>query len=191
MPDEAKPERSSWVAARWRDGLDRFLEAGPIVVHDLSAGPTPRFAAASSHAMSSAPLNPDPFAPDPNQPPRGGGCGKAVLGCGLVVAVLLLLLGVIIYLAWPGFVGYLIQTELVNFREAVEKSPLEPNVRDEFAKDLDAVRLSMDDHKHFDLMQWMSISGEFRKVFDDGRIDPREIENLRTEIGRMKKIQGI
>ena len=141
--------------------------------------------------MSNDRFNPDPYAPTFAEPPQGGGCGRYAIGCGMVTSVVLLLIALGTYLAWPGFVNFTVQTNLAELRDAVQQTNLDPPVRDEMVKDFDTLRLSIDDHNNFAFMQWIEIHQEVAKFVQDRKIDPRELEMLRNEIGRMKKIQGI
>jgi hypothetical protein len=175
-----------------RRAMDRFLEAGPIVVHDLSGGGTSGPTDTTGGAkMSNDRFNADPYAPTIAEPPRGGGCGRIAIGCGLVVSVALVLFALGIYLVWPGFLGYTVQHDLAELRDAVEQSNLEPPIRDELIDEFNALRLSIDDHNNFAFFQWLDIDREVKKILSDRVIDPREMTVLRTELGRMKKIQGI
>jgi hypothetical protein len=141
--------------------------------------------------MSNDRFNPDPYAPTLAEPPGGGGCGRYAIGCGMVTSVVLLLIALVSYLAWPGFVNFTVQTNLAELRDAVQPTNLDPPVRDELVKDLDTLRLSIDDHNNFAFMQWIEIHQELTKIVQDRKIDPRELGMLKNEISRMKKIQGI
>jgi len=139
----------------------------------------------------------DPFRPNANFPPdpyveRRSGCSGFFVGCGLFVVLIFFLIGMGLYLAWPGLVAYgVIQEDLSQYKEKIEKSNLDPKVRDELVKDLDAVRLSIDERSHFGFFQWISVDTEVEKILKDGRIDDKELPKLKTEIDRMKKVQGL
>jgi len=180
-----------------RRAMDRLLEAGAVVVHDLSdgrAGPPAQPSSEirmSNAAYGNEPYRNEPFGPTYVEPPRGNGCGRVALGCGMVVSVVLILLAAAIYLITPAFVGYMIQDDLADWRDAIELANLNPKDRDEVSQGLEAVRLSLDDRQDLGFFQWMTISQEFRQTFEDGQVDDRELAKLKTEVGRLKKIQGI
>ena len=161
-------------------------------MHDLAGGETPPpVAGPSGTQMSNDRFNADPYAPTLAEPPRGGGCARYAIGCGIVVSVALVLLVLVSYLAWPGFVNFTVQNNLAEHRDLVEQMNLDPPVRDELLKDFNTLRLSIDDHNNFGFFQWIEIDLELTKIDQDGKIDIPELAKLRTEIGRMKKIQGI
>src|SRR5689334_19465825 len=110
---------------------------------------SPPLAGPGDTQMSNDRFNPDPYAPTLNEPPRGGGCGRYAIGCGMVTSVVLLLIAMVSYLAWPGFVDFTVQVKLAENRDAVRRMNLDPPVRDELVADFEKIRLSIDDHNHF------------------------------------------
>jgi hypothetical protein len=142
-------------------------------------------------------MSSDPYRPMSNFPPeqyveRRSGCSGCFVGCSLFVLVFFGLIGWGAYLALPGFVAYgVIQKDLTEYKEAIERSNLDPKTREALIKDLDAVRLSIDQQSQFEFFQWLSVDTEIDKILNDRQIDVNELAKLKTEIDRMKKVQGL
>jgi hypothetical protein len=139
----------------------------------------------------------DPYSPTPNFPSdpfveRRSGCSGFFVGCGLFVVLIIFLIGSGLAWAWPSLIAHgVIQKDLSDYTFALEQSNLDPKIRDELIQDLDAVRLSIDEQNRFGFFQWISVQTEVEKILKDGRVDDKELPKLKTEIGRMKHVQGI
>jgi hypothetical protein len=142
--------------------------------------------------MSNDNFSRNPYTPAGLPPPPGAnGCVVAFNGCLVVIAGLMLLLAVFCYLVWPDFAAFGTRLDLVEYKDAVEHSNLDPQTQAELIGDLETVRLSIDDRNQFHFLQWLNVDKEVVRLLNDRQIDGPELAKLKAEIGRMKKIQGL
>jgi hypothetical protein len=176
-PSSSNPRSVVYLADdEHRRAMDRFIESNQILVHELpndsGIGPT---------------------ASDPGGKPAGGtSAGRSSpLRRRAIAAAVLALTAAMLYLFWGAAFDASVQRNLEKYRQSVERSDLDPPSRTELVGDFNLLRSSIDKRNNFSLSQWIDIDLVFKNQLVDAAIDEHELANLRVEIRRLKKIQGI
>ena len=116
---------------------------------------------------------------------------QILIGCGIAALVVGVALSVAAYSMATAFVRYGIGTDLSDYRDAIVKMDIDSGTKKHILRDLEDVRLSLDQKNNFRFLQWLEIDESIQGVIADGKIVADEYDPLQSDIARMKQIQGL
>ncbi len=116
---------------------------------------------------------------------------QTLIGCGIAALTFLLLLVVGRSLGWRAFCTFGTGGDLSDYRDAIQRMDIGAGTKEELLRDIEAVRMSLDEENNFSFFQWVEIDDSIQGILADGKIDTSEHEWLRADILRMKRTQGI
>jgi len=114
-----------------------------------------------------------------------------LIGCGIAALAFLLLLVVGGSLGWRAFCTFGIGSDLSDYRDAIQRMDIGPETKEQLLRDIEAVRMSLDETNNFSFFQWAEIDDSIQGILADGKIDTSEHRSLQADILRMKRTQGI
>jgi uncharacterized membrane protein YhaH (DUF805 family) len=125
--------------------------------------------------------------------------GYRMLGYGIAAIVALVVLSAVAY--FGGGVLFkavggeefkaVIGDDLSDYRDAIQQMNIDAEIKTQFLKDLEDIRISLDEKSNFGFWQWAEISVSIEDLITDGKLDGSEYVSLQAEIERMKKAQGL
>lgn len=116
---------------------------------------------------------------------------KIALGCGIAALVAIVLCALVAYFGGRAFFTFGVGSDLSDYRDAIEATQLDETTKKRLLDDLEEIRISLDDGNHFGFFQWIEMDNSIQGLIVDHKVNTRELEALRTEIARMRKIQGL
>ena len=116
---------------------------------------------------------------------------RALIGCGIAALTFLLILAVGGFLGWRAFCTFGIGSDLSDYRDAIQRMDIGAETKGQLLRDIEAVRMSLDEQNNFSFFQWVEIDDSIQGILADGKIDTSEHKWLRADILRMKRTQEI
>ena len=112
------------------------------------------------------------------------GCVVAAAGFGLVVII-----GCAV--GWGTFFRFGVNSDLTGYAETISAVELEATAKQELLDDIKAIRESLEQHNNFNFMSWIDTDERILLLIDDYEIDEADLKSLKSELARMKRIQGL
>jgi hypothetical protein len=116
---------------------------------------------------------------------------QVMRGWGIAAIVAVVVLSVVVYFGGGALFKAVIGADLSDYRDAIQQMNIDAEIKTQFLKDLEDIRISLDEKNNFGFWQWSEIDDSIIGLISDGKLEGSEYGSLQADIERMKRAQGL
>lgn len=125
--------------------------------------------------------------PVSTSPKKSSGWTKALWGCLIAVAVLVIVMIVSVASCSKAFLRFGISSDFGDYIRIIRKADLDEKEKREVIEKIERLRDRARDGDHVGFVRWLEVDESIRSLIDDGHVTEYDLEEVSRELDNMER----